>query len=189
MKKLWIPLVVMISAAPALSASQNPFDIHQNMQQIDHEQQRLLDELRVLAHEYKDTTEKQSIKSTTLQKTAPQSRPGASSPHKALPVKHAPATTVSKKAVVRGPDRVDEVRKKMMALEAAKAAASAKAAQASKTAKEKMKQAQLAREKALKEKATGTAAGEKRSGLEEDAKKAAEEALRKAIMEVEAAGH
>ncbi len=201
----------MFSAVLDLSASQNPFELNQNMEQIDHEQERLLKELMQSTHENGASekrqsgqkpaakplsgtpNQKQSRTKVSPRKKASQKRESASSPVKASPAKQTSATGISKKPTVRGPDRVSEVRKRIMTQEVAKAA------EASSVAEEKMKQEQLAKERAVKEKNLEKKAAKEKSSkvpesvdstaLPEDEKKAAEEALRKAIMEVEAAGH
>ena len=177
MKKLWIPLVVMFSAASGLAASQNPFDLNKNMEQIDHEQERVLDDLLRLTREYGVDAKRQGGKKSSA------------SPVKAPYAEETPTTERPPKSAAEDPGRVDGIHKQAMTQKAARAVTSAKSEETSNAVKEKVPKKKNLEKKTSNKKGAKRAEGVDSTALVEDEKKAAEEALRKAIMEVEAAGH
>jgi len=193
MKKLLTTLTLTTLVTLNVSASQNPFDLNENLKKIDQDQNTLLDELKKLAQQ-REAAEDESIDSegddeeidavvsdeTNVKEQVQEKEQTSTMPKAPQSEKPSPEAGSAEESGVKGPDRIQEIRKRMMAQEALRAKETAKKEEA--VAKPKGEEAPMKAE-ALKAKQQAEAAAKKAA----DAKAAEEQAKRERLAKEKAA--
>jgi len=193
MKKLLTTLTLTTLVTLNVSASQNPFDLNENLKKIDQDQNTLLDELKKLAQQ-REAAEDESIDSegddeeidavvsdeTNVKEQVQEKEQTSTMPKAPQSEQPSPGAGSAEESGVKGPDRIQEIRKRMMEQEALRAKETAKKEEA--VAKPKGEEARVKAE-ALKAKQQAEAAAKKAA----DAKAAEEQAKRERLAKEKAA--